>query len=136
MIRRVLDGHLVRRRGLAPAAVQDFLGFHDHAANFPWQSHALWYYSQMVRWGQTAHSAEKSDLARRVYRPDIFRSAMTGIGVDLPNASSKVEGALTVPTPVASSLGKVVLGPDGFFDGVPFDPSDLTGYLGRFGAKI
>ena len=51
-----------RRRAAAP--IPDFLVFHDHAANFPWQSHALWFYSQMVRWGQTDYSAERAEIAR------------------------------------------------------------------------
>ena len=136
MIRRILASNVVLMPDIPPVRIRDFLGFHDHAANFPWQSHALWYYSQMVRWGQTAHSAEKAELARSVYRPDLYRSALASTGADLPNASAKVEGALTAATPVASRLGRMVLGPDGFFDGVPFDPGDLEGYLRRFGTQV
>jgi NitT/TauT family transport system ATP-binding protein len=85
----------------------------------------------MVRWGQTEYSAERADASRRVYRPDLYRTALKPTGADLPNASSKVEGALTRPTPVASRMGRIVLGPDGFFDGLPFDPDDVPGYLAR-----
>ena len=96
---------------------------HDQAANFPWQSHALWFYSQMVRWGQTEYSAERADIARRVYRPDLYRAALKPTEARLPNASSKVEGALTRPRPVASRMGRMVLGPDGFFDGLRSIPT-------------
>jgi ABC-type nitrate/sulfonate/bicarbonate transport system substrate-binding protein len=134
-IRRALSGDVVTEPGGTPAAIPDFLVFHDHAANFPWQSHALWFYSQMVRWGQTDYSAERAEIARRVYRPDLYRAALKPTEADLPNASSKVEGALTRPTPVASRMGRMVLGPDGFFDGLPFDPDDLPGYLTRLRAR-
>ncbi|HET7715478.1 MAG TPA: CmpA/NrtA family ABC transporter substrate-binding protein [Bauldia sp.] len=130
-IRRALSGAIVAEPGGVPRSIADFLVFHDHAANFPWQSHALWFYSQMVRWGQTEYRADKADVARRVYRPDLYRAALKPTEADLPNASSKVEGALSRPTPVASRLGRMVLGPDGFFDGLPFDPDDLPGYLQR-----
>jgi NitT/TauT family transport system ATP-binding protein len=130
-ILRSLTGEIVTAPGGAPWSIPDFMVFHDHAANFPWQSHALWFYSQMVRWGQTEYSAESADAARRVYRPDLYRTALKPTEADLPNASSKVEGALTRPTPVASRMGRMVLGPDGFFDGLPFDPDDVPGYLAR-----
>ncbi len=130
-IRRALSGDVVTEPRGAPHAIPDFLVFHDHAANFPWQSHALWFYSQMVRSGQTEYSAERAEIARRVYRPDLYRAALKPTEADLPNASSKVEGALMRPTPVASRMGRMVLGPDGFFDGLLFDPDDVPGYLQR-----
>ncbi len=136
IIERALGGHMVLRASEPPATIPDFLVFHDHAANFPWQSHALWFYSQMVRWGQIAHSAETADRARRVYRPDLYRTALTTTDADLPNASAKVEGALTEPMPVASRSGRMVLGPDGFFDGLLFDPDDVEGYLRKLGVNV
>jgi NitT/TauT family transport system ATP-binding protein len=134
-IARALGGRILRQAGDGAETIADFLVFHDHAANFPWQSHALWFYSQMVRWGQTEYSAERADAARRVYRPDLYRTALKPTEADLPNASSKVEGALARPTPVASRMGRMVLGPDGFFDGIPFDPDDVPGYLQRLRVK-
>lgn len=134
-IGRALSGDIVTEPKATARATPDFLVFHDHAANFPWQSHALWFYSQMVRWGQTDYTTERADTARRVYRPDLYRAALSPTEADLPNASSKVEGALTQPTPVASRMGRMVLGPDGFFDGIPFDPDDVPGYLAQLRAR-
>jgi len=132
-ILRALSGRLVVAPGGLARPLPDFLVFHAHAANFPWQSHALWLYSQMVRWRQVAHTPEHAAAARATYRPDIFRRALGPVGADLPAASAKVEGALTRPTPVASTSGRLVLGPDGFFDGRLFDPDDLEGYLASAG---
>jgi NitT/TauT family transport system ATP-binding protein len=99
------------------------------AATFPWKSHALWFYSQMVRWGQVAHTKENADIARETYRPDLYRSALKPLGVALPSANAKVEGALQAPTPVGSAGASLTLGPDGFFDGTLFDPDNLDAYI-------
>ncbi|WP_075291392.1 CmpA/NrtA family ABC transporter substrate-binding protein [Pararhizobium arenae] len=108
--------------------VRDFFVPHAKAATFPWKSHALWFYTQMVRWGQTKHSAAHQEIAAETYRPDLYRTALKSRGVALPSASAKVEGALTVETPVGSS-GNLSLGPDGFFDGGLFDPDAVDDYI-------
>ncbi|MBS0252191.1 MAG: ABC transporter substrate-binding protein [Proteobacteria bacterium] len=110
-------------------AVSDFFVPFAKAATFPWKSHALWFYSQMVRWGQVQHNAENARIARETYRPDIYRAALKPSGIALPVANAKVEGALTAPTPVGSSGASLVLGPDGFFDGGLFDPDRLDAYI-------
>jgi ABC-type nitrate/sulfonate/bicarbonate transport system substrate-binding protein len=132
VIARSLSCHIVRERGGAPVHVPDFLVFSDHAANFPWRSHALWFYSQMVRWGQTDFDRSAAERARNVYRPDFYRAALEGTDADLPNAGAKVEGALAIETPVASRRGKLTLGPDGFFDGMLFDPDAVEDYIRSF----
>jgi two-component system, oxyanion-binding sensor len=108
--------------------VADFFVPNAKAATFPWKSHALWFYSQMVRWGQVADTPDHRRIAAETYRPDIYRSALRTLGIAMPSASSKVEGALTAATPVGST-GALTLGPDGFFDGGLFDPDDLDSYI-------
>ncbi|WP_432284591.1 CmpA/NrtA family ABC transporter substrate-binding protein [Aminobacter sp. BA135] len=109
--------------------VDDFFVPQAKAATFPWKSHALWFYSQMVRWGQVEHSTANATIARDTYRPDLYRTALKPLGAALPGANAKVEGALPVPTPVGSAGASLMLGPDGFFDGGLFDPDDLDGYI-------
>mgnify|MGYP001286522954 CR=1 FL=1 len=109
--------------------VDDFFVPLRKAANFPWISHALWYYTQMVRWEHVAHTPANERVARATYRPDLYRAALKPLGAALPAANSKVEGALTRPTPVGSAGGDLVLGPDGFFDGKIFDPDRIEDYL-------
>jgi hypothetical protein len=110
-------------------AVADFFVPHDKGATFPWQSHALWFYSQMVRWGQVDASPENELIARDSYRPDLYRRALRSLGVALPGANAKVEGALTTAMPVGAAGASLVLGPDGFFDGKVFDPDHIVDYL-------
>ncbi|WP_181181545.1 CmpA/NrtA family ABC transporter substrate-binding protein [Mesorhizobium sp. B3-1-6] len=115
--------------GGAERRVEDFFLPFDKAANFPWKSHALWFYTQMVRWGQLPHTPQNLAIARDCYRPDLYRSALKPLGVALPGANAKVEGALKVATPVGSAGASLILGPDGFFDGHIFDPDRIDAYI-------
>ncbi|RUX02927.1 MAG: nitrate transporter [Mesorhizobium sp.] len=124
----ILTGHL-QLGGGAQRTVEDFFVPFDKAANFPWKSHALWFYTQMVRWGHVAHTPENLAIARDCYRPDLYRSALKPLGVALPGANAKVEGALKVATPVGSAGASLVLGPDGFFNGQIFDPDEIDAYV-------
>ena len=55
--------------------------------------------------------------------------APNDLGVALPGANSKVEGALVAATPVGSAGASLTLGPDGFFDGAIFDPDRVSAYI-------
>lgn len=122
-----LDGSILGAS--VPSGGRDFFQPHARAATFPWQSHALWFYSQMVRCGYVDHSAANAVTARQSYRPDIYRAVMTGLGAPVPSANSKVEGALTETIAVGASSQFLYLGPDGFFDGAVFDPDRLDAYI-------
>ena len=132
LVQRGLSGQLDLGGGDI-RAVTDFFVPLGKAATFPWQSHALWFYSQMVRWGQTVHSPAAAATAAMSYRPDLYRAALAPLEIAIPAANAKVEGALLHPTPVGSSRGSLMLGPDGFFDGRIFDPDALDAYLASFG---
>jgi two-component system, oxyanion-binding sensor len=123
-----LSGELDLGNGAIVDTPDFFIPF-ARAATFPWQSHALWFYSQMVRWKQVSHSASNAKRARAAYRPDLYRAALKPIGAPLPGANAKVEGALTAPAAVGVSVGELMLGPDGFFDGLIFDPDHLDAYI-------
>ncbi len=62
--------------GAQTERIEDFFIPFAKAATFPWKSHALWFYSQMVRWGQIAHSKGNETVARETYRPDLYRAAL------------------------------------------------------------
>ncbi|MCP5162356.1 MAG: ABC transporter substrate-binding protein [Hahellaceae bacterium] len=58
--------------------VPDFNVFFRHDATYPFYSDAIWYLSQMRRWGQIAEAKPDSwymDIAKKVYRPDIYATA-------------------------------------------------------------
>jgi len=107
--------------------VPDFYIPQASAATFPWKSHALWYYTQMVRWGQVEHTSVNAATAAACFRPDIYSAALANLA--LPQLDYKVEGGLTEPTSVPATSGTLTLAPDGFFDGKPFDPDAIDTYI-------
>ena len=85
----------------------------------------------MVRWEGISFDADAAARAARVFRPDVYRSALSGTGDLLPGASSKIEGSLSVPTSVGMQQGDMVMTNNRFFDDCVFDPDDIEGYLAR-----
>ncbi len=66
-------------------AVPDFNVFFRYHATYPYYSDAVWYLTQMRRWGQI--SQDQSDawydqVAKQVYRPDIYRLAAESLIAD------------------------------------------------------
>jgi ABC-type nitrate/sulfonate/bicarbonate transport system substrate-binding protein len=112
----------------------DFFVPFARAATFPWKSHAVWFYSQMVRWGHADWSATDAARAAEIYRPDIYRRALCGVGVPVPAVDSKVEGTLAEAARMGATGGEILLGPDGFFDGRVFDPAAVESYIERLRA--
>ena len=58
--------------------IPDFNVFFRYNATYPYYSDAVWYLTQMRRWGQIAESKTDSwydEVARSVYRPDIYLEA-------------------------------------------------------------
>ncbi len=58
--------------------VPDFNVFYRYFATYPYYSDAVWYLTQMRRWGQiTEHKPDSwyDDVAKSVYRPDIYLQA-------------------------------------------------------------
>ncbi|AIT79510.1 CmpA/NrtA family ABC transporter substrate-binding protein [Novosphingobium pentaromativorans] len=131
LIRRAISDQLLIARGGALIHYPDFMFQYREAANFPWVSQAEWLYTQMVRWDNVPFDAQDAQRAARVFRPDVYRSALLGTGEPLPGASSKVEGSIETSMVVSTQQGAIQLEPNTFFDGEVFDPSDIEGYLSR-----
>ena len=110
LLHRALAGKLALLPGADPTTLKDFFVPASHQACFPWTSHALWLYTQMVFWHQTAHSPEHLAAAHQPYRPDIYRAALSGVDPDIPPTDLK---------------------PEHFFDGRDFNPEHLTSWLER-----
>ncbi len=59
-------------------SVPDFNVFFRYFATYPYYSDAIWYLTQMRRWGQIEEQKPDSwymDIAKKVYRPDIYAMA-------------------------------------------------------------
>ncbi|MGZ8246287.1 CmpA/NrtA family ABC transporter substrate-binding protein, partial [Methylomagnum sp.] len=115
-----------------PVAMPDFNVFHRYAANFPWHSHAVWFITQMYRWGQLREAVNIRKLAEQVYRPDLYREAARELGLPLPTRGYKIEGLHDHVQHLSEATAPLSLGPDCFCDGRVFDPADPVGYLAGF----
>lgn len=105
-------------RSTIEAALLDGIGLHASSAaadtiifdaNTPRLSHAIWLLTQMIRAGQAPNGFAIEDIARRVYRSDVYASAVgreTDAAMDLAAASG-----------------------EGFFGGDAFDPKYPLDYL-------
>ena len=87
-----MTGTFQYARHLPPVPMSDFNVFHRYSANYPWVSHAQWFISQMLRWGQIESSLSISELAANVYRPDIYVRAANELDIAHPLSSTKSEG--------------------------------------------
>jgi ABC-type nitrate/sulfonate/bicarbonate transport system substrate-binding protein len=91
----------------------DFNVFSRYEATYPWRSHAVWFMTQMVRWGQVKplSRGEYREAAERIYQVDLYREAAKALGVSVPKEEYKKEN---------------------LFDGIEFDPVDPDGYVKKF----
>ncbi len=68
IIERSLAGTFAAGAGGAPERVPGFIAFSREGATFPSRDHALWFYSQMVRWGQIQPSRDAETTAAESFR--------------------------------------------------------------------
>ena len=65
--------------------------FFRHNATYPYYSDAIWYLTQMRRWGQIPQEQSDQwymDIAKEVYRPDIYQQAAESLIEDGTLSSS------------------------------------------------
>jgi nitrate/nitrite transport system substrate-binding protein len=107
--------------------IADFNVFFRYHATYPYYSDAIWYLTQMRRWGQIAEAkpdAWYQDVAKKVYRPDIYQQAAAELiaegkfsAADFPDFAT--ETGYRAPT-------------DEFIDGIEYDGTQPNAYLAKF----
>jgi nitrate/nitrite transport system substrate-binding protein len=112
-----------------PKTCPDFNVFHHYAANFPWYSQALWFITQMVRWGQANTPVDMRAIAESAYRPDVYRRAARALGIDVPAMDYKLEGHHSHLWKTRGEKSVIEMGPDLYLDGKQFNPADPCAYL-------
>jgi nitrate/nitrite transport system substrate-binding protein len=107
--------------------VPDFNVFFRYHATYPYYSDAVWYLSQMRRWGQIAEAKPDSwydEVARSVYRPDIYEKAAKAL---------IAEGHMTAAEFPDFATESGYRPPQSeFIDGVTFDGTRPNAYLESF----
>jgi nitrate/nitrite transport system substrate-binding protein len=103
----------------------DFNVFFRYHATYPFYSDAVWYLTQMRRWGQITEAKPDAwylETAKKVYRSDIYLAAAKALiaegkakEADFPLKSDGFKGSQ-----------------DGFIDGIVFDGRKPNDYLGKF----
>ncbi len=122
LIDRALMGEFAISAHGEQRSVEGFVEFFDGAATFPWRSQAKWVAHQLaLRNGLDVGTAERQ--AAKVFRSDLYRRELQGLGVETPGASEKLEGALSESTAVASANGSLILSRNVFFDRRIFEPA-------------
>jgi NitT/TauT family transport system ATP-binding protein len=119
ILRRVLAGEFSLDGTGNRRLIPDYFTFHRDFANYPRPGHALWIYSQMVRWGQAPLSDDAQAKAAIAFRPDLYRHAL-GDSAAPDDGDRRIEGA--EPS-------------DRFVDGHVFDPQDIAGYVAGFAVR-
>lgn len=103
--------------------------FYRGAATFPWRSHAIWFLTQMLRWGQIDPPVDFAGVSAAVYRCDVYREAAEPLGIPVPLIDEKDEGAHDGPWLLGQATSPIAMGPDAFLDGYAFHPDEPLAYL-------
>ena len=103
----------------------EFNVFFKHFATYPFYSDAIWYLTQMRRWGQIGEGKSDSwyvDAAKKVYKPDIYMKAAEEL---IAEGKAKKEdfpfGTDGFKPPTAE-----------FIDGIEYDGKKPNEYLSKF----
>ena len=102
----------------------DFNVFFRYDATYPFYSDAVWFLTQMRRWGQISEAkpdAWYDEMAKKVYRPDIYMAA----------AKMLIAEGYLLESEVPETDG--YKDPDsGFIDGTVYDGRKPNEYLSKF----
>lgn len=104
--------------------VPDFNVFFRYNATYPFYSDAVWYLTQMRRWGQIAEAKPDSwydEVAKSVYKPDIYlQAARLLVDEGLANEADFPwdSDGYKAPTPAGDII-----------DGIPYDGKQPNAYL-------
>ena len=107
--------------------VPDFNVFFRYNATYPYYSDAVWYLTQMRRWGQVGQAQPDSwymDVAKKVYRPDIYAQAAQEL-IDEGTLPAEAFPDFATETGFKPATSE-------FIDGVTYDGTQPNAYLQQF----
>ncbi len=108
-------------------SVPDFNVFFRYNATYPYYSDAIWYLTQMRRWGQISEEKDDAwykDVAAKVYRPDIYRKAAQSLIDDELIAASEFPN-------LATETG-FRMPQKHFIDNIVYDGTKPNQYINKF----
>ena len=102
-------------------SIPDFNLFYKYTAAFPWHSHAAWYISQMIRWGDLPDSLDTKNIIKDIFWVDFHREVVAEMGLDCPDVNVKHEGLHAKEWTLKTNTTSLSMVADKFFDGSEFD---------------
>lgn len=108
-------------------SVPDFNVFFRYNATYPYYSDAIWYLTQMRRWGQISEAKSDDwymDIAKQVYRPDIYAEAAKEL---IKEGKLKAKDFPDFATETGFKPPQTE-----FIDGITYDGSKPNAYLEKF----
>ena len=108
VVRRGLEGQIVRHPGGAAEALADFMVFDRYAAGFPWLSQARLIAEELVASGVSVSARG----AEQAFRPDLYRAALAGSGRSLPRSDEKPEACHSEGWTFREADQPIEMGPD------------------------
>ena len=105
-------------------AMPDFNVFYRYHATYPYYSDAVWFLTQMRRWGQIPDQKPDSwydETAKKVYRPDLYRKAAEALVAEGKIEASEIPDTDGYKAPTGD-----------FIDGVVYDGKQPNAYLSSF----
>ncbi|MBA3055400.1 MAG: ABC transporter substrate-binding protein [Sphingomonadales bacterium] len=124
---QVIAASMTGKFTFAPGDTREAKGFNiffDNYAGYPYYSDAVWFLTQMRRWGQLPADHPDQwyfDTAKAVYRPDLYMGA----------AKALVEKG-TIPATALPETDGYKAPDSGFLDGITYDGKRPNEYLGKF----
>ena len=109
--------------------VPDFNVFYRYHATYPYYSDAVWYLTQMRRWGQIAEAHPDTwydEVAKSVYRPDIYLEA----------ARLLVDEGLADEADFPFDTDGYRAPTAAFIDGIPYDGRKPNAYIDSLGIGL
>ncbi|WP_394751831.1 CmpA/NrtA family ABC transporter substrate-binding protein [Crenothrix sp.] len=104
----------------------DFNVFARYNGSYPYYSDAIWFLTQMRRWGMVSEAKPDSwymDIAKQVYKPDVFMAAAKALVAEGKAKASDfpADGDSGIKPPSAD-----------FIDGISYDATKPNDYLKQF----
>jgi nitrate/nitrite transport system substrate-binding protein len=105
-------------------SLPDFNVFYKYDATYPFYSDAVWFLTQMRRWGQISQAETDEwyhDTAKKVYKPDIWLKAANLLVEEGKIPASDIPETDGYKPPTTN-----------FIDGIEYDGKKPNEYLGKF----
>jgi nitrate/nitrite transport system substrate-binding protein len=103
----------------------DFNVFFRYHATYPYYSDAVWYLTQMRRWGQIAEQKPDAwylDIAKKAYRPDVYAEAAKALIAEKKVNAADFDLATDGFKPATKE----------FIDGIEYDGRKPNAYIDKF----